>query len=630
MNSKINLERESIAGRIAEFLKLHPPFNLLKEHDLTTIANQTLIEYFDDNNPVFGIGETLHEHIYLIRKGVVKIVGQNETLIDQCSEGELFGARAFMSSETYQASAFAAPEALLIKMPITSMREVIAKDARIMEYFFGDFSSGVALRKRKLSQINQQIKNLESKELAPSIPLKSFKAPITCTENTSIKEAAQIMAKHKIGSIIISNNQNHPIGIVTNSDLRDKVATGFFEINKPITTIMTSPVIAVEPNFTIEQYVIEMISNNCHHLCVTQNGTNNEPIVGIITDHDLLVNMGNNPSVLLKELRSSKTLQEQQVIVSQFDNHIKSLVESDHSILNIAQLSNTFNKKLLEKTINQVLQENNFEFDSSQFCWLALGSTARAEQIIRTDFDSALVFVDELEHKKDQLIKMTDLVFERLILLGYKTDKAGIQANNPDWIKSLGQWKSNFAKWIDIPEEKALLNATIFFDLMPFFGNNSLAIEMQKTIADCIKRNKRYSAFLAINALQNPPPLGFFKNLVLEKKGDHSQTFDIKARAMMPLADAARLLALENNLLFPSNTLIRYQNLAKYNAINSAKYEDCAVAYEIFMRLRAREGIKNSNHGRYIDPSSLTSLEKQLLKNAFEPISKIQHEIKPL
>ena len=98
---------------------------------------------------------------------------------------------------------------------------------------------------------------------------------------------------------------------------------------------------------------------------------------------------------------------------------------------------------------------------------------------------------------------------------------------------------------------------------------------------------------------------------------------------MMPLADAARLQALEFNCMCPANTVERFRRLEKQDQVHGSRYDDCAVAYEIFMRIRAVEGLTHQHDGRYIDPSHLSPLEKQLLKKAFEPISAIQHLIKP-
>ena len=57
------------------------------------------------------------------------------------------------------------------------------------------------------------------------------KNPITCNKETTIQEAAQIMSSKKVGSILIVENKN-PIGIITDKDLRLKIATGLVTIDK--------------------------------------------------------------------------------------------------------------------------------------------------------------------------------------------------------------------------------------------------------------------------------------------------------------------------------------------------------------------------------------------------------------
>jgi CBS domain-containing protein len=183
---------------------------------------------------------------------------------------------------------------------------------------------------------------------------------------------------------------------------------------------------------------------------------------------------------------------------------------------------------------------------------------------------------------------------------------------------------------MDEPTETSLLHSTIFFDLTPFYGDGNLARQLQGFIQESYSRNKRFTAFLAQNALKNPPPLGFFKTFLLEKSGEHRDAFDIKARAMMPLADAARLRSLENQTMFPASTIERYQRLIFLDKTHESRYEDCAVAYEIFMRIRAKQGLRDGHDGRYIAPDKLSPLEKQMLKKAFEPIAAIQHLIKPM
>lgn len=633
MNKDKQAERESIVGRIIEFLKLHSPFNIMQPKDLSAVAASASIEYFDKDEIVFHFDDLLHDSIYVIRKGVVRIISKTNELVDLCSEGEIFGARAFMSSEVYQATAQADPEALLIKIPVDALRNIIVHEPRVMEFFFGDFSSGMALRKRKLSEINRQLRSFKPNQASSSfenVRLPDLKSPVKCAETTVIREAATIMRSKKVGSIIVVNEQDFPIGIVTDTDLRNKVVTGDVSIDASISSIMTSPVKTVPGGKAAEEYLMEMVALGTHHLCITDSGTALEPLKGVVTDHDLLVTRGNNAVVLIKELRRSDDDEHVKKVVERFDEHIRNLVMNDHPILDVARIVQGFNRELLNLVIYKSIEHHQLSITEADFCWLALGSTARGEQVIRTDLDSAIVYSSENSSTQTALKQLADAVFEKLIFYGYESDKAGIQANNERWIMSIDEWENQFRKWISIPEEEALLHSTIFFDLMPFFGNAALADQLQKSIYSNYKGNRRYISFLAENALRNPPPLGFFKNLLLEKGGEHKNTFDIKARAMMPLADAARLQTLEFNTMFPSNTIERYKRLMQADDANSVRYEDCAVAYEIFMRMRAYEGLKYNTDGRFVDPSHLTPLEKQVLKQTFEPIASIQHLIKPV
>jgi CBS domain-containing protein len=122
--------------------------------------------------------------------------------------------------------------------------------------------------------------------------------------------------------------------------------------------------------------------------------------------------------------------------------------------------------------------------------------------------------------------------------------------------------------------------------------------------------------------------MGFFRNFIVEKSGEQRDKFDIKLRAMMPLADAARLLMLSHRVFGINNTFKRFEKLAELEPSNQELYLEAGKAYEIFMRIRAIEGLKTQTSGRFIQPESLGKLQRQLLKNAFFPIDELQKIIR--
>jgi len=100
---------------------------------------------------------------------------------------------------------------------------------------------------------------------------------------TSIQEAALQMDKNEIGCVIITQNGN-PEGIITERDFVKKVAAKELPFSSPLSKVMSSPLITINPDETIWEAAQLMKIKNIHKLPVKQNND----IVGIITTTDLI------------------------------------------------------------------------------------------------------------------------------------------------------------------------------------------------------------------------------------------------------------------------------------------------------------------------------------------------------
>ena len=116
---------------------------------------------------------------------------------------------------------------------------------------------------------------------------------------TTVKEVAEIMTKKNVGAILVVED-TLPIGIITDKHLRNKVVTGKFPITTTAATVMTAPVITYPKKMTVTQAQMAMMKSNISHLCLTKDGTTNSKSVGILSKHDVMVSLGNNPAVLIK------------------------------------------------------------------------------------------------------------------------------------------------------------------------------------------------------------------------------------------------------------------------------------------------------------------------------------------
>jgi len=107
----------------------------------------------------------------------------------------------------------------------------------------------------------------------------------TIRPNQSIKEAAEIMNKFRIGSLLVVSGEGKLVGIVTERDiLSDVVAAGRNSEEVKVKEVMSSNVITIGPKSTLEDAASLMTKHKIKKLPVLEG----ERIVGIITASDLI------------------------------------------------------------------------------------------------------------------------------------------------------------------------------------------------------------------------------------------------------------------------------------------------------------------------------------------------------
>lgn len=627
---------ETISYRIYDFLKDHPPFSDIKKAELITICKKIKVAYYEDNVIIFRQGELPGDYFYVVRDGEVRLYndhGSSGRLVDICDEGDIFGIRPLVSkNEPYHLTAKVVNEALVYHIPVNLFNRLLEEDSNVKNFFDSSFIGGernpYSFLAKNFTQYDDWIKDFNLTEIK-KIPYR--KNPVTCSADTKISEAAQIMRDKHIGSIIITDEKSTPVGILTDKDLRNKVATGLIGIDSKVSEIMSSPVITESAGTTIADIQIRMLQNNIHHICITEDGSNKSKLIGIISEHDLLVSHGNDPAVLVKEIKRTGNSKELKYIRDKIDTLLVGYLRQEVSISFISGIITELNDSLTIRAIELSIKElknEGIENPGLEWCWLALGSQGRKEQILKTDLDNALIFEnpdkENYAKAKDYYQRLAIKVNKILNECGFGYCPSDMMASNPKWCLSIDEWKKQFDKWIYSPGEKEVMYSTIFFDYRRIYGTHKLVEELTNSIFNAISKQESFLSFLAKNALENPPPLSFFKNFMVESNGEHKDEFDIKARAMMPLVDAARVLIMAENISGITNTKERFLKLAELDAENKNLYEEAADAYEILLRYRTLQGLKQKNSGRYFKPGNLNKIERLIFRNCFVPIKEIQ------
>lgn len=623
--------KNTIAERVADFLKDYPPFQFLSSSSLLKISGEVQVLYYEKDKPIFKEREKNTGIFYVVKDGAVRLYrteNQEPKIVDICDEGDLFGLRPLITKEDYELSASANEETILYGIPIELFLPIALEHKEVSNFLIASFASNVQdpYSLEESGKLFTEYSVERNSEIFDLQKAKYSKNILTCTPDTLIKVAASKMSHRNVGSIIVTE-ENKPKGIITNKDLRDKIATGAFQISDPVTKIMTRPVRCFHKDPTIAQAQLIMLKNDISHLCITEDGTPDSDLLGLITEHDIVVSFANNPVVLMKEVKLAKRTKRLRNVRLKVSQLLKKYLSQNLPLSQILNILNEINYAITVRVIELALKKMDVS-PPCKFAWLALGSQGRKEQLLLTDQDHAIVFenvpAEDYEATQAYFIKLARHITRSLHKIGYDYCPADMMASNPRWCQSLQEWKNQYDIWIKDPTPESQLLSAIFFDYSYVYGDTELVTSLSDNILDTLDQNNMFYRVMAKDAIRSPSPLGFFRQFLVEEDGEHKDFFDIKSRALMPLIDAARVLSLHHKLRNINNTAARFERLAEIETNNKEVYESCSYAFKALLKFRTKQGILHGDSGRFIELATLSKAEKLKLKRCFKPIQDIQ------
>ena len=115
--------------------------------------------------------------------------------------------------------------------------------------------------------------------------LKSKSTDVLCASpETPVLEVIRLMAEHGVGSVLVVRGEAL-LGIATERDYARKVILrGRSSADTPVSDIMSSPVVTVEPGEDLRRCMQIVTERRIRHLPVVENGV----LVGLVSIGDLL------------------------------------------------------------------------------------------------------------------------------------------------------------------------------------------------------------------------------------------------------------------------------------------------------------------------------------------------------
>lgn len=606
----------SALPEITGFLADHHPFDLLPEKVLGEVAAAIEVSYVREGTRLMKPGDQV-DTLFVVRTGAIETRSPDGQLLARLGEGEIFGVRGLLGGGQAVNQSTALEDCLLYRIPADLFAR-LRQDHVAFSYYFAPQDGG-----RLGSALEAGAANRTATDMAAK-PIRDLRlrTAVTVEAGETIRIAARMMRDQKVSCLLVTED-DRLAGILTDKDMRNRVIADGLSYEEPVGRIMSANPRSIDVSDFVFNAMLEMSRYNIHHLPVMDGGR----IVGCVTATNILDSHTASPILLATRIHGCPSPDCMKDIVAGIPPLVFHMVEQGTSADAIGHVVSTLTDAVTERLIR--LAEDRFGPPPVPYLWLAAGSQGRQEQTALSDQDNCMILhdsYDEAQHG-EYFRNFTRFVCGGLNACGYVYCPGEMMAQTDEWRQPLAVWKKYFRRWIEEPEPKALMLCSVFFDLRPLFGDESLWDELNAMILELTQKNRIFLAYMAGNALSHEPPLGFFRNLVLIRGGDHDQTLDLKHNGVVPIVDLARVYALSAGI-DTVNTLQRLDAALQSRALSQEGASDLRDALEFISTVRLQHQARLAADGRKVDnhlsPDELSSMERSHLKNAFGVVKTMQ------
>ena len=611
------------------FFSAHAPFDRMEHEHLLWLLEHLRLAYYAKGEVLVEPAHGKVERCFIIKQGLVQGARQGsvDDAVFELHEGETFPVGALLAKRAVTSVYRAAEDVFCFELSSDDFRTLLE-----LSLVFKDFCTRrlAALFDQSNQAMQAQFAQSASEQQSLSSSLSAVirHAPVACAPDTPLRVALMTMNEASVGSMVVVDASNKPLGIFTLNDLLKRVVLPGMSIESPISEVMSSDPVSLPPDAPAYEAAMAMARAGFRHVLVTgRDGV----LQGILSERDLFSLQRVGLRQISGALRQAESVEALVALSKDIHTLIHNMMAQGVAAEQLTLFLSTLNDLLAARLIELECKVSGL-LDTplcEDICWLVMGSGGRYEQTLNTDQDNALLFnvpkgmtADQV---REQLLPVALRINQALARCGFPLCKGNIMASNPKWCLSMDEWKVVFTDWVDQGTTEALLHSSIFFDFRALAGQHRLAEELRNWLAKLARSNSRFLHQMAANALRNRPPLGLVRDFVL----NDANRLDLKINGLIPFVDAARIFSLATGVI-QTSTIQRLRRSAADLHIPPHEVEAWINAFLFIQMLRLRHHYEagalrsDAELDNLIEPGQLNDLDRRILKEAFRQARKVQ------
>lgn len=621
---------EMLIGASAEFLRRFSPFNRMEPPALEFLTERAVLAFHPKGSEILTPEMGQPKHFYIVQRGKVQARQAGPTTVTDYTmmplgPGECFPIGA-ISAQRPSTNAYVAVEDSFVFQISDEDFLKLMQMSPVFHLFCTQYIASLLNQSRQQLQSTFSQRAAEQQTMTTQLGRLVKREPIFVTPDVTLRSALEKMAELRIGCMVVADEAQKPVGILTQSDLLPRVVLPGIDLQRPIRDVMTAEPHMMSTSASAYDAALEMATHGVRHLLVVDG---EGCLKGVVSERDLFTLQ----RISLRQIRASIEGAENIEALQRASRDIRqlalNLIAQGIGAEQLTQFISALNDALTCRIID--LAEARHELYGTEYAWLAFGSEGRHEQTLSSDQDNGIIFTlpegDDKQALKQRLLAFAKNVNEDLAACGFPLCKGNIMASNPELCLTLDEWKGRFSDWIREPDPQALLNASIFFDFRVLSGNERMGDQLRAWLNRSARGNTTFLRMMAVNALQVAPPLGRIRDFVLDEDG----TIDLKKCGARLFVDVARIFGLRADVA-SSSTVQRLRQAGAKMGMQAEELAALIDGFHFIQLLRLRSQHLDTEHDapgdNRVNPDNLNELDRRILKEAFRQARKLQLRLK--
>lgn len=622
----------TIAANLKQLLAAYLPFAAMNDVDVDFLIEHVEIAYFAPGEIVLAPGPEVPQHFLIVKQGRVQgTAPDSDDVVFDAGVGDCFPGGALLAERPVTLTYRSAGDTFCLLLPRDRFTELVQRSPALRD--FCTRRLGALLDQSRL-QLQQKYATEASAERTMSTSLGELLVgpALTCAPETPLRDAFRLMDAARVGSILVvepDGDGERVGGILTRTDLIGRVILPEVPLDTAVKEVMTSNVMTLDADQTAADATLMMAEHSIRHIPVMRRKDGRALVAGVVSERDLFALQRLTLRQLTETIRRADGIDALAIAAADVRRLSHHLVAQGIAAEQLTRLISHLNDQLTARVLT--LACSRFAIDASDCCWLSFGSEGRGEQTIATDQDNGLLY----RAGKVGAARMLELALwanQALAACGFPLCKGNIMASNPELCRDAAGWEERFSGWIERGDPQALLNASIFFDLRPLFGDATLARTLQQAVVTRAAHSPRFLKQMADNALRNRPGggRGIVDALLGESSGGR---IDFKLHGTVPFVDAARIWALAAGVM-QTNTSERLRRLGELKRLPQQDIDAWVPSFEYLQLQRLRNQHRRaerysgaSDNPNEVDLADLSPLDRRVVNEAFRQARKVQQRL---